>query len=261
MVPPPRRPLGDDHRAEQVVLALHALEHTDDQEDLVADADRGQAVDPLHPEELGRVRPQHRHLVGPERVSGVGQAPLAQHGADRGEQVRRGGLDGHLEGGPPAGLVDRGPPDQRRRRRRRCSGSRRPPPRSAAASATPSPTAGRWRAAPPRREAADTVTSVAASSSNRPMIWLPAVRDRPSVATSAASPMLVPRMVSIIRPGRENMPANDSRTRSRGHILDGAGAAPVQPRSSSPAVTGRLRSGRRPGGPAARTTRRHRGRG
>ena len=51
-----------------------------------------------------------------------------------------------------------------------------------------------------------TNSSVAATWSNWLTMRLPAVRDSPSVATSAVSPITTPKTVSIIRPGRANIP-------------------------------------------------------
>ena len=65
-----------------------------------------------------------------------------------------------------------------------------------------------------------TKSSVAASWSNWVIMRLPAVRVRPSVATSAVSPMTTPRTVSTIRPGLANIPAIASFRRSRIEIPD-----------------------------------------
>ncbi len=52
------------------------------------------------------------------------------------------------------------------------------------------------------------------------MMRLPAVRVSPTVATSAAIPMTMPSTVSTIRPGRANMPASASWSRSRMAMRD-----------------------------------------
>ena len=59
-------------------------------------------------------------------------------------------------------------------------------------------------------------TSVASVSENRPTIWLPAVLDRPSVATRAATPTTVPRTVRRALPGRASRLARHSPKRSLG---------------------------------------------
>jgi hypothetical protein len=58
-------------------------------------------------------------------------------------------------------------------------------------------------------------TSVAAKASNLATIWFPAVRETPSVATSAVMPRTVPRTVRMERAGRASSPAMDSAIRSR----------------------------------------------
>ena len=113
-------------------------------------------------------------------------------------------------------------------------------------------------AAPPLRCAAGTgvtTTSVAATASKRPTIWLPAVLERPSVATSAATPITVPSTVSATRAGRAIRPAAASEIRSRSSMR-GFGSGPSgflrpgsRPRSARPierGVTGPPRSDARP---------------
>ena len=68
-------------------------------------------------------------------------------------------------------------------------------------------------APPPRAEGLMT-TSVAESASNRPTIWLPAVLESPSVATSAPTPMTVPSTVSATREGGRAGPRGTLETRS-----------------------------------------------
>ena len=67
-----------------------------------------------------------------------------------------------------------------------------------------------------------TMISVAASSSKRPAMRLLAVLDSPTVATRAASPTTVPRIVSVIRPGLANSPETASSSRSDVAIRGGA---------------------------------------
>ena len=62
--------------------------------------------------------------------------------------------------------------------------------------------------APPARTEGLTTMSVAASASKCPTIWLPAVFDRPSVATSAPTPITVPSTVSATRAGRASRPGD-----------------------------------------------------
>ena len=82
----------------------------------------------------------------------------------------------------------------------------------------------------------ETTMSVAASLSKRPTIWLLAVFDRPSVATSAATPTTVPSTVSATRAGRASRPAIASPTRSRELIAragrDGASRGDARSRGS-----------------------------
>ena len=96
-----------------------------------------------------------------------------------------------------------------------------------------------FTAAPPARWAAGTgvtTTSVAATWSKRPTIWLPAVFDRPSVATSAATPITVPSTVSATRAGRAIKPAAASEKRSRSSIR-GWGSCPE---AAGPETRGQL---------------------
>jgi hypothetical protein len=69
--------------------------------------------------------------------------------------------------------------------------------------------------APPARADGLTTTSVADNASKRPVIWLPAVLESPSVATSAPTPITVPSTVSATRAGRAIRPAPASLRRSR----------------------------------------------
>ena len=75
----------------------------------------------------------------------------------------------------------------------------------------------RPEAAPGR---AVTNNSVAASWSNWLMMRLPAVRVNPMVATKADMPITTPRTVRIMRPGRANIPATASLSRSRTDMAD-----------------------------------------
>ena len=119
---------------------------------------------------------------------------------------------------------------------------------------------------PPEPDRGCTVTCVAASSLNRSTIWLPAVREIPSVATSDAMPSTVPSVVSAVRAGRANTPARlsstRSRTRNRDRVADfgtGAARSPAEWRRRS--LTCAPRDDRRPSAGAAGRGRRRRRRG
>ena len=70
------------------------------------------------------------------------------------------------------------------------------------------------------------------------MICCPAVLESPSVATSAVSPIVVPRTVRSMRPGRANMPAKDSKTMSRADMLETGGLSATRGRTVGVTHTG-----------------------
>jgi len=65
-----------------------------------------------------------------------------------------------------------------------------------------------------------TVTVVSARTVNWREIWPAPVAVRPSTATNAPTPRIVPSMVSTARPGRAAMPATASAVASRADIRD-----------------------------------------
>ena len=74
------------------------------------------------------------------------------------------------------------------------------------------------------------------------MIWLPAVRDRPTVAISDARPSTVPSVVSNDRIGRANSPARTSSNRSPARMrLRPRRGATTLPSLADPAADGRGR--------------------
>ena len=79
---------------------------------------------------------------------------------------------------------------------------------------------------PPARTDGLSTMSVADSASKRPTIWLPAVLDSPSVATSAPTPITVPSTVSATRAGRASRPASASVAMSWAHMRGRPAAEP-----------------------------------
>ena len=78
---------------------------------------------------------------------------------------------------------------------------------------------------------------MAATSSKRPTIWLPAVFDSPSVATSAATPITVPSTVRPTRAGRAIRPAAASENEVARGPCAAAAAGPTAAGVASTATT------------------------